>query len=387
MTEKLYDKDSHIREFSANVIKCGQCGEKYAVVLDKTAFFPEGGGQFSDKGFIADSEVFDVQEKDGEIVHYTNLPVQVGASVKCTLDWKRRFRCMQNHTGEHIIVGLIHNMYGFNNVGFHLGEDDVTFDVDGELTRKQLDEIEYLANEAVAKNVAVTAEYPSPEELQKMTYRSKLKLTENVRIVTVDGYDKCACCAPHVSRTGEIGMIKILDFMRYKGGIRAHIACGFDALSDYNRKYRSIQKIAASLSSKQDEASEAFDRLYTEYENQKHEIVSLKTDIFKLKSERIGNTIGNLCLFEDKSDSAALRNYANMLVSKCSGVCAIFSGSDKDGYNYVMASKNVNLRENAKKINAALNGKGGGSADMLQGSAMCEKLKIQQYFDTNEVWK
>lgn len=385
MTEKLYDKDSHIHNFTATVLQCTKCGKGFAVIMDKTAFFPEGGGQFSDKGFIGDAEVVDVLEENGTIIHYTNSPVPAESKQDCTIDWQKRFRCMQNHTGEHIIVGLIHNKYGFNNVGFHLGEDEVTFDIDGELTRTQLDEIEYLANEAVAKNVDVTAEYPTSEELKNMTYRSKLNLTENVRIVTIEGYDKCACCAPHVRKTGEIGMIKILDFIRYKSGIRANIACGFDALADYRKKYFNIQKIASSLSAKQDDVAERFEHFYKESENQKHEIAKLKTEILKMKSTNIESTGGNICLFEHDLDSVALRNYANMLIDKCKGICGVFSGNDKEGYTYVITSKSRNLRDESKRINTELNGKGGGSSDMIQGSVNCEKIKIEQFFDNYEV--
>ena len=230
MTEKLYDKDSHLKEFTGTVLSCKKTGEKYAVTLNRTAFFPEGGGQQSDRGYIGGAYISDVQIKNGEILHFADKPLSVGQAYDCKLDFDFRFRNMQNHSGEHIISGIVHRLYGFNNVGFHLGAE-MTMDFDGELTRRQLDEIEDLANKAVCENLPVKAYYPTDEELKQLDYRSKLDLKENVRIVEIKGVDVCACCAPHVKATGEIGIIKILDFEKYKGGVRLIVKCGADVHS------------------------------------------------------------------------------------------------------------------------------------------------------------
>ena len=223
MTKKLYDLDSHRRDFTAAVLRCDADGERYAVVLDQTLFFPEGGGQPADTGVLGGARVLDVQITQEAIVHYTDAPLTPGAQVRGEIDWPQRFRRMQGHSGEHIISGLIHSEYGLDNVGFHLGQDTISMDYNGELTWPQLMHIEQLANEAVYRNVPIRTEYPSPEQLAQMTYRSKLDLTEDVRIVTVEGYDVCACCAPHVSCTGEIGAIKFTSVMRHRGGIRVTI--------------------------------------------------------------------------------------------------------------------------------------------------------------------
>ena len=196
MTRKLYDFDSHRRDFSATVLRCDPAGERYAVVLDQTVFFPEGGGQPADTGVLGGAHVLDVQLLLDVIVHYTDVPLTPGTLVRGEIDWPQRFRRMQGHSGEHIISGLIHSEFGFDNVGFHLGEDVITMDYNGELTWPQLMHIERLANEAVYRNVPIRTEYPAPEQLAHMEYRSKLDLKENVRIVTVEGYDVCACCAP-----------------------------------------------------------------------------------------------------------------------------------------------------------------------------------------------
>ena len=251
MTTKLYEEDSHLREFSARVLDCRKEGDGWAVILDRTAFFPEGGGQEGDRGELENVRVLDTRIRDGEILHLTDGPLEPGSTAVGRLDWDLRFRRMQDHSGEHIVSGLVYQKYGYNNVGFHLGDGEVTLDFSGELTGPQLEEIELLANRAVTANLPVQTWYPDEEELAATEYRSKLDLTENVRLVRIPGIDTCACCAPHVKRTGEIGLIKILDFMRHRGGVRVHILCGMDALADYGARYRVTREISALLSAKQ----------------------------------------------------------------------------------------------------------------------------------------
>ena len=218
MTEKLYYVDAYIKDFSAKVIDVVTDSRGIALVLDRTAFFPEEGGQSADTGYISDSSVLDVKERDGVIYHYVDKTLDVGTEAVCHINFDERFEKMQCHTAEHIISGAIHRLFGLDNVGFHLGKEEVTMDVNGYVTREQLDEVEMIVNRAVFDNVAVKTYFPSSRELTSLSYRSKLDLTENVRIVEVEGYDLCACCAPHVSRTGEIGLVKILDFEKHRGG-------------------------------------------------------------------------------------------------------------------------------------------------------------------------
>ena len=382
-TIKLYDADSHLYDFDASVISCEKTDKGFAVVLDKTAFFPEGGGQPADEGTLNGIAVTDVQIKDGVITHTTAEEIPAGSAVKGAVDSEIRFRRMQNHSGEHIVSGLIHKLFGYNNVGFHMGSEDVTLDLDGVLTREDLDKIEMLANRAVYENVNVRAEYPSPEILKDLDYRSKLDLTENVRIVTIEGYDVCACCAPHVSKTGEIGIIKLLDFLKYKGGVRIHMLCGFDALEDYNRRYKNVAAISAKLSAKQAEVYEAVERLSAELSAEKQAAGELKRQLVAMKIAALEPTDGNMVLVEKDMDMLNLRNLVNEAVQLCGGICAAFSGSDENGYNYIIASKNVPLRAEAKAINAALNGRGGGKDEMIQGSAKASEAEIRAYFLNN----
>lgn len=381
-TEKLYDKDAYTTRFSARVLSCDAVEGGYATVLTATAFFPEEGGQTCDTGTLGGIPVLHVAlGKDGVIVHTLKEPLAVGTEVEGELDFAPRYRKMQHHTGEHIVSGLAHRLYGAENVGFHLGECDVTMDLSIELDRYALDRIEDLANEAIHKNVAVTARYPSPEELKTLTYRAKLDLTENVRIVTVEGYDDCACCAPHVARTGEIGQIKILDAMRYKGGVRLHLACGMDALRDHRERYAQTLRISNLLSAKQAEIVDAVEQLKEALAEEKRRVNALRVRIL---NEQIASlpehADGDLLVFSSVLEARELRELVNAGVPRCSGIFAAFAGDDESGYNYVMGSTSVDLRARSKELNAALSGRGGGSPTMIQGSCKAPRRVIEEYF-------
>ncbi len=380
MTKKLYDIDSHIQRFEATVLSCEKKGKQYEVILDQTAFFPEAGGQTADTGTIADARVTDVQERGAELIHYTDKPLETGMKAECQLDWEIRFRKMQNHTGEHIISGITHSLHGAENVGFHLSADDVTLDFDVELTREQLNNIEYLANVIVSRNLSVTAVYPSDEELAAMDYRSKLELTENVRIVTIEDCDRCACCAPHVKRTGEVGLIKLLDFARHKGGVRIHMQCGLDALDDYREKYSNIQAISARLSAKQHSTAAAVDRFMEDMERQKRAYTAMTEKYIALRLSTIERTGKNICVFEEDMDAIALRGLVNGMMTMTGGLCGAFCSRPDGGWNYIIGSTSVPLRTKSKEINAYLGGKGGGTDEMIQGSASCSRQTIEEFF-------
>lgn len=381
MTEKLYDADAYLTAFSAEVLACWEDNKRYRVILDQTAFFPEQGGQYADTGTLGDAKVLDVQISDGEITHFCDRYLPPHTKVVGMLDWDKRYDRMQNHSGEHLISGLIHTRYGYDNVGFHLGDEDMTLDINGVLTREQLLEIELAANEAVWKNLPVMIEYPDAETLASLSYRSKLELTENVRIVTFPGYDVCACCAPHVHATGEIGMIKILEAIHYKGGMRVHVRCGRRALSDYNVRNENVVSIANALHVKTEESASAVARLMAQLDKQKSEIHTLQRELLALKTAELSYTDGNLCFIEEGADIAALRSMVNAGMEKCGGVCAAFSGNDKDGYLFVLGAKNVPLRARAKEITSALSGRGGGTDQMISGSVSACAEVIRGYIE------
>ena len=379
-TIRLFDISSNIAAFDAVVLARTECEGGFEIALDRTAFFPEEGGQSCDTGRLGDANVLSVNERAGIIYHVVDKPLVVNSSVHGEIDFPARFRKMQNHTGEHIVSGLVHKIYGFNNVGFHLGADDMTADFDGELGESDIRKIEDLANKAVFECHPIRAYYPAPEELKNLEYRSKLDLYDGVRIVEIEGVDLCACCAPHVENTGEVGLIKITEFVRYKGGVRVHMRCGSDALNAFRADYEQVKAISQAISAKHYETKEGVDRLIDEISRQKGTIAALKREIREYKLEKLEYTSGNLVLFEDEADMISLRELVNGAKAKCGGICAVFAGSDDGGYKYIISSKSVDLQPLTKEINAAINGRGGGSSEMIQGSCTAKRKEIEGYF-------
>ena len=380
-TEKLYYTDSHMSKFHAQVLDCRDTEKGPAVILDRTAFFPEGGGQQADTGSLGAVKVLDVHEKEGEILHYCDGPLMPGERVEGRLDAEQRLVRMQNHSGEHVVSGLAHKLFGCENVGFHMGEDFVTIDFDRELSREQLMEIETLANRAVREDLPVSCTFPEPEVLKSLEYRSKLELTENVRIVEIPGVDRCACCAPHVERTGEIGLIKVLDWERHRGGLRLSLACGMLALRDYRVKQENISAISQALSSKRHETAAAVERLLQEQQKSKERIAALSLELARYMAEDREETEGNICVFDSVLDEVALRELVNLLMEKCRGIAAAFSGDDRRGYRYIMGSRELDMRSLAKELNSLIEGRGGGKARMIQGSASASAAAIAAVFE------
>lgn len=398
-TIRLFDENSHLYTFTATVLSCeaGKTPNTLNVILDATAFFPEEGGQYADTGSLAGCPVIDVQEKHGIITHAVrvdsieNHPFTAGNPVTGGINAAVRFARMQNHTGEHIISGIVHRLYGYRNVGFHLGDrgdtPDVTLDFDGVLTREQLNAIEDEANAIVTACLPVRAWYPAPDELAAMSYRAKLNLTEGVRMVQIgrdeDIKDRCACCAPHVDNTGEIGLIKLLDFIHYKGGVRIHMLCGPWALRDYRARYAAVASMAAAMSVKQEEVLTGFARREAELEDKKRTIAALRGKLEDLTVAAITPTEGNLFLFDEGLDALEMRRLLNGVVGKCGRFCGVFSGNDEMGYRFVIGRRtpDLDLKKYVKEINTALSARGGGSSEMLQGSCTAKRSEIQAFFE------
>ncbi len=380
MTEKLFYQDSHRSTFTAIVQEVRPSGNGYEIILDRTAFFPEGGGQSSDTGSLGGVSVSDVQEIDGKIIHYTDGPLVEGTEVEGCIDWTERFSKMQQHTGEHIVSGLIHKIYGYHNVGFHLGTDSVTLDFNGVVPKEKLHEIEQLANEAVAKNLPVQVLYPTDEELSKISYRSKIEIEGQVRIVVIDGYDVCACCAPHVKQTGEIGLIKLVGMQNYKGGVRISMLCGFRALEDYYQKEKNNREIAVMLSAKEYETAVEVERLQEELAMKKAKIAELERKFFEQKVETLDISGEIVCLFEE-TDPVMTRELVNLLLKKGAKMAAVFSGNEREGYRYVLGSRSLDVRKNGKLLNEAFHGRGGGKPEMVQGTVQGKREEIEAFLN------
>lgn len=368
MTEKLFYEDSFLKEFDAVVLRCCPMGEKYEVVLNRTAFFPEGGGQYADTGWLGEAEVLDVQEKGDEVFHYVTKPLPEGETVHGGIRWEERFMKMQQHTGEHIVSGIIHRKFGYNNVGFHLGSEDCTMDFDGEMTLTQLREVETEVNQAVFSDLTVEESYPSKEALNAMSYRSKIEIEGQVRIVTIPGYDVCACCAPHVKRTGEIGIVKLIDSRRYKGGMRVTMLCGVRALEDYRRKEASVKRISSTLCAKNDVVAEAVEQLKADRDELKNTIVQLQRQLMAHKVKDLPEDEDVIWLFEPDLEGSGPRELMNLVLGSGKRICGVFAGNREEGYRYVVGSRQEDVRPIAKELNEQFQGRGGGKPEMVQGS-------------------
>ena len=387
MTEKLFYEDSYIKEFQARVLSCRERNGGYQAVLTRTAFFPEGGGQSADTGFLYTKEgeeirVTDVHEKDGVVYHHISQPVQEGTEVRGKLDFQERFSKMQQHTGEHILSGLVNRHFGYRNVGFHLGTQEVTMDYNGVLTEEDLRQIEYEANEAVAENIPVKVLYPSKEELKNIIYRSKIEIEGQIRIVQIPGYDSCACCAPHVKETGSVGLIKIVGAVHYKGGMRVSILCGFRVVEDHPTKEKNVAEISNLLSAKQEDTAQAVEHLGQELNRQKEKNKALQERYVALCLENIRKNADpeeNIFLFEEELDPGARRDFVNKGMEMTRGLAGVFVGTDDSGYQYVLGSRRPDIQETGKKLNARFQGKGGGRPPMIQGSLKGNEQEIREF--------
>ncbi len=385
-TVRLYDQDAYATEFEAEVLACEEVEKKekkvYQVWLDQTLFFPEEGGQSPDMGTIDGIKVLDVQIKDEVITHTLAAPLAVGTMVKGVVDWKHRFYNMQQHSGEHIFSGIVHNRFGYDNVGFHLSDSIVTMDFNGVITAEDIEEIETEVNQAIIENIPVEVSYPTKEELKVLEYRSKIEIEGQVRIVTIPGYDVCACCAPHVRRTGEIGMLKVMNVQSYKGGVRISILCGFRALEAFRQKADIITELMAQFSTNQEALVENVTKLKNTNQTMKNQLASAKQELMEYKVAAIPEDSENAILFESDLETPVVRNVVNGLVEKFAGISAVFVGDDENGYQFIVGSKNKDCRAIAAALREKLSARGGGSDKMIQGSVAASQLQIEELLAT-----
>ena len=379
MTRKRYYEDCHLAEFTAVVTGCTGTGKGWEVTLDATAFYPEGGGQACDLGTLGGVRVLDVQERGEEVIHLCEGPLEIGDRVAGSIDYERRFHLMQQHTGEHIVSGIIHRRYGYHNVGFHMGANFIEIDFDGIVPAEDLEEIEREANGAIWKNLEVTCWYPTEEELPTVFYRTKKALPWPVRIVQVPGYDSCACCGVHVKYTGEVGLVKLFSVTGLRGGSRIEMACGAKALELLNRAYEQNRLVSQAFSAKIFETGTAAKRMNEALVAEKFRSTGLQRRLFSVTAESYVNH-KTVLHFEEGLEPSLVRELADAIVHKCGGRTAVFSGSDETGYSYCLAALEGDLRPLGKELNAALNGRGGGKPTFLQGSVKATKDEISAFF-------
>ena len=379
MTEKLYYRDCHLAQFRASVTGCTPTEKGYQVTLDATAFYPEGGGQACDLGTLGGVRVLDVQERDGEILHLCDGALQVGDQVDGAIDDARRFDLMQQHTGEHIVSGIIHRRFGYHNTGFHMGADVTTIDFDGIIPVEALAEIEAEANGALWKNLPVRCWYPSPEELPTVSYRTKRALPWPVRIVEIPGYDCCACCGVHTAATGEVGLIKLFSAVGFRGGTRMELACGRRALDMLNLAFGQNTQVSQAFSAKWTETGTAAAKMNEALAAEKYRAIGLQRRLIAGIAQRYDNC-GNVVHFEPGLDAGLLRELADAIAQRCRGIAAVFSGDDRTGYGFCILARTGDLRPLGKAMTQSLSGRGGGRADAQQGRVNASRAQIETFF-------
>ena len=379
MTEKLYYQDSFIQTFIATVTACQPDKSGWTVLLDRTAFYPEGGGQPADHGVLDGVNVTDTREKDGEILHFCDKPLTVGETVEGTIDFTRRFDFMQQHSGEHIVSGILCEKFKCDNVGFHIGHELVTIDFNAELSTEDVEIVEKLANQYIWEDHPIQIGYPSSTELENLEYRSKKALTGQVRIVSWPGADCCACCGTHVRSSGQVGLVKLISCQKFREGVRIEMAAGNRALRWINTVAAQNTRVSQLLSAKPDATAAAVERLQKELYALRGRVTELEErDFARLAAEYAG--AGDVLLFQSGMAADSLRKLCGTVQEKCGGRCAVFAGED-GAYQYAISRPGGDLRSFARELNAALSGRGGGKPEFIQGSVQVSRREIQDFFD------
>ncbi len=377
-TRKLFYEDPLLQEFSATVTGCTPEKQGFAITLDATAFYPEGGGQSWDTGTLGDAQVLSVTEQDGDVVHFCTQPLPVGSRVSGKLDWQRRLDLMQQHTGEHILSGLMFSHFGCHNTGFHVGKEYMEVDFDCFPSWQQLQEIEQQANQAVWEDIPLKCWFPRPQDLGHIPYRSKRPLEGDVRLVEIPGYDCCACCGVHTARTGQVGVIKILSAVRFHQGVRLQLVCGGRAYRYLRDIFDQAKQISAALSAKMPAIAAAADQLKDALSAEKIRSADLERELFRRIALDYVNQ-ENVLYFANGFTPAQVRNLAEAISRVCPGVAGVFSPAET-GYSYCLCSQNADLRPLGKLLNARLSGRGGGKEQVQQGTVCTQKAEIENFF-------
>ena len=375
---KLFYEDSHLQTFTATVTGCEPAKDGWAVTLDATAFYPEGGGQACDTGALGDANVLDVREVGEDIVHLCDRPLAVGSTVTGEIHWQQRFHRMQQHSGEHMVSGVIHRMYGYHNVGFHMGAAVVTIDFDGPIPPEDLQKIEDTVNAAIWQDLPVRCWYPTPEALPAVNYRRKKDLPWPVRIVEFPGIDLCACCGTQVQRTGEIGLVKLLSCVKFHEGVRIEMACGAKALDILNAAYDQNRQVSQAFSAKFGETGAAARRMNEALAAEKFRAAGLEKRLFAcIAREYAGKPIG--VHFEEGLTPAANRELCDAMAEYCA-VAVTLSGTDETGYSICMISRSRDVKAMGADVFKALGGRGGGKPNGVQGSVTATRQEIEACF-------
>ena len=377
-TRKLFYEDSHLKVFSATVIGCAETKGSWNITLDATAFYPTGGGQNCDLGTLGGTNVLDVKEQGEEIIHLCDGPLAIGSTVEGAIDWERRFDHMQQHSGEHLVMGQIYKKFGYHNVGFHMGTGLVTIDLDGPVTWEDLLEIEGNVNRIIWENRLVKTWYPSPEELPSVNYRTKKALPWPVRIVEFSEADVCACCGTHVKSTGEIGMVKFVSCIKFKEGVRIELASGKRAMELFQNIFEQNRQVSQTFSAKILETGAAARKFNDMLNQERFRATGLQRKVFAAIAESYAG-VSRALHYEEGLNPGQVRELADAIAEKAE-MAIVYSGADDAGYSICIISKSVDTRELGKAVNQALNGRGGGKPGAFQGSVKATRVQIEAFF-------
>ena len=378
-TRKLYYENCMLDTFEGEVLSCIETDKGFEVTLSATAFYPEGGGQPCDLGTLGGVKVLDVQERGEQVIHLCDGALEAGKTVAGRIDFERRFGLMQQHTGEHMVSGVIHRRYGYHNVGFHMGSQVITIDFDGVIPAEDLPAIEAEVNRGIWRNLPLHIWYPAPEELPTVGYRTKKELPWPVRIVEIPEFDKCACCGVHVASTGQVGLVKLLTVMGCRGGSRMEMACGVHAMAILNHAFDQNRQVSQAFSAKITETGAAARRMNETLEGEKFRFNQLQKRLFAMTAESYVNC-GNVLHFEENLDSVQIRELADAIADTCGGIAAVFSGTDGAGYGYALVARQGDLRTFGKEMTTALKGRGGGKPNFQQGRVQAPREEIEKFW-------
>ncbi len=379
MTRKLYYEDCHLRQFTSTVTGCDQTEKGWRITLDSTAFYPEGGGQACDLGTLGAARVLDVREQDEQVIHLCDAPLTIGETVTGILDWDRRFDLMQQHSGEHILSGLVSQKYGFHNAGFHVGKEVMEIDFDGMIPPEDIPLLEEQANRVIWQNLPIHCHIPDPEALAKAAYRSKRALPWPVRLVQIPDTDSCACCGVHVAYTGEIGLIKILSWTKFHQGVRLELVCGKRAWDYLQNVFSQNRQVSQMLSAKPLETAGAVKKLQDALAEEKFRSAGLQKQVFAGIAKDYVNQ-KNVLHFADSLEPGQVRELADAIAQGCVGWAAVFSPRE-GGYSYCLACREEDLRQLGKAMTSALNGRGGGKPNFQQGTISADEAAIRHFFE------
>lgn len=377
MTEKLYYKDGYMKEFIANIIECKKENDKYYIVLDETYFFPGGGGQWCDLGFIDGIGVIDVIEEKNKIYHILESEPKNKESIKCSIDWERRFDGMQQHLGQHLLSGCFYTLFNANTCGIHIGDEISTVDIVGTIEEEKIREAEKMANRVICENHKVEFLMTKRREAKKMGLRRDLATKdEEIRIVKIDDIDINACCGIHPSSTLELQLIKIKGVEKHKGNTRITYLTGGRAINDYLHRDSILDSVCLSLSSGTEDVISSLNKLQDNYNSLRGDYSKIRAKLSEYEMKELvsnGEFINNIILVRNIFDNEEMKNLNKLATTICEDEnrIVLFGTRDKDKCNLLFAcSKNIkglNMGALLKDSITLVDGKGGGSPLLAQG--------------------